>query len=71
VVGQDCEIIRTIIDEGVTVGSGCHIGGEEEITVIGQGASLSSGMRVQQGASIQPDCEFINDACETGNEVSL
>jgi glucose-1-phosphate adenylyltransferase len=71
VVGEDCEIIRAIIDEDVTVGSGCHIGGDEKITVIGQGASLNAGMTVEPGASIQPDCQFINDACETGNEVSL
>ncbi len=71
VIGEDCEIVRTIIDEDVVVESGCTIGGDEKITVIGQGARISSRLVIEQGASIQPDCQFINDVCETGNEVSL
>jgi len=71
VVGEGCEITRAIIDEGVMVGDGCKIGGDEKITVIGQGASLSHNTVIEQGMSIQPDCQYINDICETGNEVSL
>ena len=71
VIGEDCEIVRTIIAEDVVVESGGTIGGDEKITVIGQGARISSGTTIEQGVSIQPDCEFINDVCETGNEVSL
>lgn len=70
VVGEGCEIIRTIIDVDVTVGSGCHIGGDEKITVIGQGASLGSDVSVEAGASIQPDCSYINDICEIRKEVA-
>jgi len=69
VVGEGCEIVRTIIDEGVTIGRGCRIGGDGKITVIGQGAALSDGMVVEPGASIQPDCRFVNDVCESGGEV--
>ena len=71
VVGEDCEIVRSIIDEDVVVENSCRIGGEEKITVIGQGARISPRLVIEQGTSIQPDCEFINDVCETGNEVSL
>ena len=71
VVGEDCEIIRTIIDEDVVVESDCRIGGEEKITVIGQGAHIGAQLVIEQGMSVQPDCDYINDVCETGNEVSL
>lgn len=71
VVGEDCEIVRTIIDEDVVVENSCRVGGDEKITVIGQGARISPKLVIEQGTSIQPDCEFINDVCETGNEVSL
>lgn len=71
VVGEDCEIIRTIIDEDVVVENDCRIGGEEKITVIGQGAHIGAQHVIEQGMSVQPDCDYINDVCETGNEVSL
>ena len=71
VVGEDCEIIRTIIDEDVTVGGGCHVGGDDKITVVGQGAMLGSGLLVEAGMSVQPDCNYVNDVCERQEEVVL
>jgi glucose-1-phosphate adenylyltransferase len=71
VIRENCIVRRTIIDEDVMVDSGCLIGGDESITVIGQGARLVPNMVIEAGASIQPDCQFINDECKTGNEVSL
>ena len=71
VVGEGCEITRAIIDEGATIGRGCRIGGDGKITVIGQGAALPDGMVVEPGASVQPDCRFVNDVCETGGEVGI
>ena len=41
VVGENCEIIRAIIDEGVTVVRGCRIGGDEKDHCDWPGAPIS------------------------------
>lgn len=71
VVGEDSEITRAIIDEDVVVGSGCRIGGETQITVIGQGAKMKSGTVISEGESIEPDSVCLFNQCAEENEVGV
>jgi len=71
VVEANSEITRAIIDEDVVVGSGCRIGGEEKITVIGQGVKVKNNTTIEEGEAIEPDSVCILNQCVEDSEVHV
>ena len=71
VVSEKSHVVRAIIDEDVVIGSGCKIGGDKEITVIGQGAKIKDKAQIEQGEFIEPDSVCIMNKCQQEAEVSL
>jgi len=71
VVKEGSEIIRAIIDENVVVGSGCRIGGDEKITVIGRGVHVQDNSTIEQGESVEPDSVCVIDQCTLDSEVGV
>ena len=71
VVEENSEILRAIIDEDVVIGSGCRIGGDEKITVIGQGVKVKDGTTIEEGESIEPDSVCILNQCAMDSEVQV
>ncbi len=71
VVEENSEIIRAIIDEDVVIGRGCHIGGETEITVIGQGVKVKENTKIEEGEAIEPNSVCVLNKCAADSEVRL
>ncbi len=71
VVEENSEIIRAIIDENVVIGSSCRIGGEDKITVIGQGVKVKNNTIIEQGDSIEPDSVCVLNQCVMDSEVHV
>jgi glucose-1-phosphate adenylyltransferase len=71
VVGEGSEITRTIIDEDVVVGTGCRIGGDGQITVIGQGVKVKNNTVIEEGESIEPDSICMINQCALDSEVGV
>ncbi len=71
VVGEDSEVTRAIIDENVVIGNGCRIGGDSQITVIGQGVKVNNNSTIEEGESIEPDSVCVIDQCVQNNEVGV
>lgn len=71
VVEANSEITRAIIDEDVVVGNGCRIGGEEKITVIGQGVKVKNNTTIEEGEAIEPDSVCILNQCVEDSEVHV
>jgi len=55
----------------VVVGSGCRIGGEEKITVIGQGVKVKNNTTIEEGEAIEPDSVCILNQCVEDSEVHV
>lgn len=71
VVEENSEIARAIIDEDVVVSSGCRIGGDEKITVIGQGVKVKNNSVIEEGDSIEPDSICMLNKCTADSEVGV
>lgn len=71
VVEENSEISRAIIDEDVVIGSGCRIGGDEKITVIGQGVKVKNNTKIEEGESIEPDSVCVLNKCAADSEVHV
>ncbi len=71
VVGENSEIARAIIDENVLIGSGCRIGGDGPITVIGQGVKVKNNTVIKEGESVEPDSVCLIDYCALDSEVGV
>ena len=54
IIGKGSRIIKTIIDEEVSVGDYCVIGGEEKIAVLGCGSKISNEQQVSAGETVEP-----------------
>jgi len=57
VIKQNARIIKTIIDEDVTVGVNAHIGENAagELTVVGMGTRIARGTKISSGVTIYPN----------------
>ncbi len=71
VVGEDSVITRAIIDEDVVIGSSCAIGGDEKITVIGQGVRIKNAATINQGESVEPDSVCLMNICRVESEAGV
>jgi len=71
VVEENSEVLRAIIDENVVIGSGCRIGGDKKITVIGQGVKVKNNTTIEEGESIEPDSVCVLNQCVQDSEVHV
>ena len=55
----------------MVIGSSCHIGGEDKITVIGQGVKVKNNTIIEQGDSIEPDSVCVLNQCVMDSEVHV
>lgn len=56
-------VLKSILDEEIIIESGCSVGGENEITVIGTGVTLKAGSQIQPGEKIPPVEEPMLQRC--------
>ena len=56
-------VLKSILDEEVLVESGCSIGREDEITVVGAGVTVKAGTVIQPGEMINPVDDTITQTC--------
>lgn len=52
-IGKDSQVIMSIIDEGATIESECTVGGNEDITVLGNFSKVRKGATVAPGSKIK------------------
>jgi glucose-1-phosphate adenylyltransferase len=54
-VGRRARIERAIVDDHVEIGEEARIGGEGDITLVGQRSRIAAGIRVRAGAHLEPE----------------
>lgn len=54
VIEENCVVEKTIIDEDTVIGARSHVGGAEEITVLGSGVTVEEGAVIPGGDRVGP-----------------